>query len=104
VFPGRNLQLDMSFEYSLTRNWALALDLIGYWKDKANFTGNPGTDLPLDTRTVIAKSAGIAYSLAPAIEYNWNENLGVIAGAWFTVAGKQTSDFFTFVFAVNYYK
>jgi hypothetical protein len=43
------------------------------------------------------------YSLAPAIEYNWNIDLGVISGVWFTFAGKNAEAFASWVTALNYY-
>jgi hypothetical protein len=104
VRPGRNASLDLGLEYSLSRNWALALDVIGYWQAKSKFQGYGGIDFLRGTPTTVAEASAIQYSLAPAIEYNWNAHLGVIAGAWFTVAGKQISEFYSFVFAVNYYK
>jgi hypothetical protein len=104
IRPGANFQADLGLEYSVSRHWAFALDLVGYWEGKADFTGYSGIDPLLGTDTTVASSAEIQYSMAPAIEYNWNENLGIIAGAWFSVAGKQISEFYSFVFAVNYYK
>jgi hypothetical protein len=44
------------------------------------------------------------YSLAPAIEYNWSQNIGLIGGVWFTVAGQNISQFNSIVIALNYYK
>jgi len=96
VHPGMQFSFDYSLEYSLTRNWALAIDVIGNYQGTSHFTG----------KTTVSSSfpVSIQYSLAPAIEYNWNENLGIITGAWFTVAGKNSQEFYSFVFAVNYYK
>jgi len=104
IRPGSDFAIDLGLEYSLSRHWALALDLVGYWQAKAKFTGYSGTNFLRGTPTAVAKAADIQYSIAPGIEYNWNENLGIITGAWFTVAGKQISEFYSFIFAVNYYK
>ncbi len=104
VRPGINGSLDLGLEYSVSRNWAFALDVVGYWQAKSKFQGYGGSDFLLGTPTTVAKAAAIQYSLAPAIEYNWNANLGVVAGAWFTVAGKEISEFYSFIFAVNWYK
>ncbi len=43
------------------------------------------------------------FSIAPAIEYNWNANIGIIFGSWFTLAGKNSTQFTSGVFAFNYY-
>jgi hypothetical protein len=44
----------------------------------------------------------MSFSLAPALEYNWSENAGVIAGVAFTVAGRNTSATVMPVMAVNW--
>ncbi|MDF1757684.1 MAG: hypothetical protein P1U74_05245 [Legionellaceae bacterium] len=38
----------------------------------------------------IGNGNNVFFSLAPAIEYNFSAHLGLIGGAWFTVAGKNT--------------
>jgi hypothetical protein len=41
-------------------------------------------------------------TLAPAIEYNFSEHWGLIAGMWFTVHVHNTSNFVSGVIALNY--
>ena len=38
--------------------------------------------------------------MAPAVEYLYNEHVGLIAGPWFSVRGRNTSDFFGMVAAI----
>lgn len=102
VHHGQQARFDASIEYSLTRNWALACDFIGLYQGSRSFTGNPGK-LPDGTSSTNSQMASIQYQIAPAIEYNWSAQVGVIAGVWFTFAGKNTSEFYTGVFAFNYY-
>lgn len=104
VRPGMSLTSFLSFEYSVSRNWVLVMEFAGFWQQKGKFQGNPGINFIEGPETVITLTNATQYSLAPAIEYNWNENLGIIAGTWFTIAGKQSSEFYSFIFAVNYYK
>lgn len=40
-------------------------------------------------------------SLAPAIEYNFSENIGIIGGCWFTVEGANTPYFFSSVIQLD---
>jgi len=104
IHPGINGGIDFAIEYSVSRNWAFALDIAGYWQSKSKFHGKGGTNFLSGTPTVVARSSAILYTLAPGVEYNWNENLGIITGVWFTVAGKNISKFYSYVFAVNWYK
>jgi hypothetical protein len=105
VHPGRSFQIDLGLEYSLTQHWVIATDIVGIWQGSSSFSGIEG-DIMLGTilspaQTGLGSSA--QFSLAPAIEYNWNENIGLIAGVWFTVAGRETSQFASGVVAFNYY-
>ncbi len=95
VYPAQNLTLDTAIELSLTRNWVFAMDFVGSWSGKTRFKGT--TVRPMKARS------SVQFSLAPAIEYNWNANLGIIFGPWFTIAGKNAIQFIDGVFAVNIY-
>ncbi|MES2272580.1 MAG: hypothetical protein V4487_00110 [Chlamydiota bacterium] len=103
IYPGQNFQFDLGLEYNLSQQWALAIDVIGTLESRVRFKGKPGIDLQgRPARGGYGASA--QYSLAPAIEYNWSGNLGVIGGVWFTVAGRNAYKFCSAVFALNYYK
>ncbi len=95
VYPGQNLQAIFSFEFNLTKNWALACDVVNLWRDADRFSGK--------TRVKSRRGSGYNLSLAPGLEYNVSENLGFIAGSWFSAAGRNSSCFNSAVFAVNYY-
>jgi hypothetical protein len=110
VTPEKTFLAIFAFEYALTRNWAIACDVQGTVVSSTGFTGNPGVipsddpDVePLGIPAVNDVQAGIQYTISPAIEYNWSENLGIIAGAWFSFAGKNASHFTSGVIALNYY-
>lgn len=94
VHPGTAVSLFFGAEYTLTKNWALACDLGGQYSDKISFKGK--TILPANS------PSSAQFSVAPAIEYNWNESMGVIAGTWFTFAGRNSSKFINAVAAFNY--
>lgn len=95
VYPAQNWIVDMAFELSLTQQWVFAIDLFGSWSSKTRFKGR--TLLPM---TAPSKTQ---FSLAPAIEYNWNTHLGIILGPWFTIAGRNAVKFTNSIFALNYY-
>jgi hypothetical protein len=104
VHPGQTFSADFGYEFSFTQNWALALDIVYNYTFKTRFYGYPGR-VSSDPQAALA-SVGGPYndqlSLAPAIEYNWNENLGVIVGTWFTVWGRNSTAFASGVFSVTY--
>lgn len=98
IHPGLEWGGIFAFQYNLTRNWAIACDLEGIFANETTFEGFKGFDSPL-----LGFPKSIAFSIAPAIEYNFNENVGIIAGTWFTFAGQRTPQFFSGVIAINYY-
>jgi len=101
-FPSKMFQADLGLEMTLAQTWALALDIIGKWGDTPHHSGKRGIS-PDGTPARIGRPAPIQYLLAPAFEYNWNANIGAIAGAWFTFAGKNSPQFYNGVAALNIY-
>lgn len=95
VYPGQSLMLDTAVEITLAKHWAFAMDLVGIWGARDRFSGH--------TSTINDAPASAQFSLAPALEYNWNANLGLIAGCWFTVAGRNDVQFTSGVIAFNYF-
>ncbi len=102
-FPSQTFQADFGVEYTLSVNWALACDFVGTWGTKSHFSGKSGLN-PDGSRAPLGSKASAQYALAPAIEYNWSDNLGLIAGSWFTFAGKNSNRFWGGVLAINYYQ
>jgi hypothetical protein len=100
---GRNFyQTIFALEYSLTLNWILSLDIVGSYEDRVRFKGRKGVDCTGKVASVgIPPSAQI--SLAPCIEYMFKINMGIIAGSWFSVAGKNTDQFASAAIAYAYY-
>jgi len=97
--PGRSFFFDAASEYSLTRNWVLALDVT--YRHNGN-TPVIGYSI-LDPMHNLEMNSGPrdAFGLAPAIEYNWSRNLGVIFGTYVIAAGRNTSATITPVVAIN---
>ncbi len=102
IYPGNILSVDLAFEYSLTQRWVLACDLYYAHGNKRRFSGNPGTS----AGGVPVKMTALAnekWTLAPALEYNFSKNIGIIAGVWFSFAGKNTSQFTNAMISLNIY-
>jgi len=101
VWPGRSLFLNAAGEYSLTRKWVLALDVT--YRHDGN-TRVAGYEVSTLTPSMVRLDSGSsdAFGLAPAIEYNWKRNLGVLVGARVILAGRNTAVTITPAVAVNY--
>jgi hypothetical protein len=94
--PGDTFSLYSAWEYSLTRNWVLALD--------AFYQHDSSTSIRGETHGVaFSADSGSAwrFGLAPAIEYNFTSNIGVIVGARWFAAGHNTGASITPVAAIN---
>ncbi len=101
VHPGNSWLFDGAFELCIDHYWVFACDMLYTYANKTSFTGTQGT-LANGTPAPLGSGSSYSWSLAPAVEYNWNENLGILVGAWFTVAGRNTPNFAGGIFSVNY--
>jgi len=90
--PGNVTVVNAAAEYSMTRHWVLAMDVV-YEHDGSTHLYRPGFN--------IATRPGYTWSLAPAIEYNFNSRVGIIAGAKLTTGGRNATAVVIPVAAVN---
>jgi hypothetical protein len=88
---------DIGLEFTISRHWAIALDIENQYMTKAKFTG-------VTAHTVGNPKESYMLSFAPAIEYNFNENWGFIAGVWVSAFGTNDQGFVNGLFALNWYK
>jgi hypothetical protein len=93
--PGDGYTVDAAGEYSLTRSWVLALDVV--------YQYNASTQLRADPPGGPVSESGSSYSLgfAPAIEYNWSARAGVLLGVRLIGLGRNTSTSITPAVAIN---
>lgn len=98
--PGASSYVVAAWEYSLTRRWVLALD--------AAYTHNGNTRVTgyniLDSNRVQDSDAGSSdvYTFAPAFEFNWKPNLGVIIGTRIVELGHNITPSIAPVMAINF--
>ncbi|MDI9819301.1 MULTISPECIES: transporter [unclassified Legionella] len=102
IDPGNLLSVDLAGELTLTQNWVAVME--AYYASRSatrfrGFVGNNEQGLPAS----IGHADIEEITLAPAIEYNFSPNIGIIAGPWFSVRGRETSDFISYVVAFNAY-
>lgn len=99
--PGDTSFVDASWEYSVTRKWVLALDLT--YRHQGN-TFIHGIDISAPNQPSVQFNTGFndAVGLAPAVEYSWKRNLGVLLGVRLIPFGRNTNATVTPAVAVNY--
>ncbi|MBS0625893.1 MAG: hypothetical protein JSS32_07580 [Verrucomicrobia bacterium] len=101
ALPGNSFQGIVSFELTLSKNWVLAIDNVYTHTDATQFYGTVGTTAAGLPATIGAPSSE-QVSFAPAIEYNFSSNLGIIAGCWFTAWGRNSTQFRSGVINLDY--
>ncbi len=92
VSPGNNFTFIFSIEFSFTQRWVYTMDIAQSYNDPVKFSGIAGTATTGQTASNTAKSSSQT-SLTPGLEYNFNKNLGIVGGAWFSVFEKNSSKF-----------
>jgi hypothetical protein len=102
--PGNSLNVDSAWEYSVTQNWVAAIDVVFVDSGSTRVLGNypkslGGASMLADVETETGSSRSL--SLAPALEYNWTSTVGVIVGAKWVAAGRNTSAAVIPVAAIN---
>jgi hypothetical protein len=102
--PGDSFTTDAAAEYSLTRNWVLALDAI-YQHGAATRVSSrmpPQTSgaFTMSSYEVKSRSSDLI-GFAPAIEYNWNGSVGVLVGVRIFELGRNVTASVTPVIALN---
>ena len=103
--PGSSFYVDASWEYSLTRKWVLAIDAtyrhnanthaIGYDIPNSNGAQNP-------SNIQLSSGSSELFAFAPAIEYSWQPNLGVLVGTRVIPAAHNTHASITPAIAINF--
>jgi hypothetical protein len=94
--PGDSFTINVAGEYSLTRNWVLALDVVYQHDANTRVVGRQ-----FETDVVENSGSGWLLGVAPAIEYNLSSRVGVIFGARWFPAGSNANASITPVVAIN---
>jgi hypothetical protein len=98
--PGASPYVDAAWEYSLTRNWVLALDTTYRHTNNTRITGNDPSQAPPNIQLNTGSSDAIGF--APALEYNWKPTIGVLLGTRIIALGHNTPTTITPAIALNY--
>jgi hypothetical protein len=100
--PGNSFVADLAFEYSMTRNWVLALDAVYSRSASTRVLGSyPASGSTPAISTDAESGSSRTVYVAPAVEYNLTANVGVIVGARLAPWGRNSTSSFTPVAAIN---
>jgi hypothetical protein len=89
--PGVNSSALLAMEYSINRNWVLAMDLRGSHKGRTTLEGNDMNRDGYSQWTQRVGRSSRSFSVAPAVEYIINDNVGVLAGVQASLPGGRNS-------------
>jgi hypothetical protein len=84
--PGAKTTLIGAIEYSVTKEWVLALDVIRESTRKTTVKGRYAGG-PLVKQTF---PSSWSVGFAPAIEYNWSDRSGILLGVWVSSKGHNS--------------
>jgi hypothetical protein len=103
AYPGDSFSADAAGEYSLTRNWVLALDIVYGHDASTRVSGSLPSAAGAPGVSDFRARSGSRYTLglAPAIEYNWNSRVGLLVGVRMFVAGRNATASVTPAIALN---
>jgi hypothetical protein len=103
VYPGDSATVDLAGEYSVTRSWVLAMDLVYQHADSTRIAGTqpqlPGSGALLNFEQASGASASLGF--APALEYSWSARAGVLVGVRIIPTGRNTTTSITPAVAIN---
>jgi hypothetical protein len=94
---GQAWNASVAAEYAINPRWVLVGEAIWNRASAIDVTGTTA-DASHDARRLAPSQE---FSLAPAVEYHFTPNTGLIAGVQFTVAGRNTADYVAPQVALN---
>lgn len=101
--PGKAAQADIGLEYSLTKKWVMALDVMYRHGGNTRVSGLDifnGVGVPSNLLANSGTSDEVAF--APAFEYNWRSYIGVLLGTRLIPSGHNVTASVTPVMAINF--
>jgi hypothetical protein len=95
--PGSKTSLIAGMEYSLTKEWVLAFDVERDQWGRTKVVGHDASGAPV--KHISRKSWNVGF--APAVEYNWSDRAGIIAGVWIVARGHNSRSSVTPAIAIQ---
>jgi Putative MetA-pathway of phenol degradation len=101
AYPGDSFTADAAAEYSVTRQWVLASDLVWVHNSSTRVAGANIMTAGPEAFVSLESGSSEYLAVAPAVEYNFSSRVGVIFGARIFVAGRNTGSSVTTAAAIN---
>ena len=98
---GAALESSVSAEYSLSPQWVLVGELLHERESGVSVHGTQGTTAAARTEVYRRDPAGWRFSVVPAVQYHFSDQLAVLFGAQIALAGRNTSQVVAPQVAVN---
>lgn len=98
--PGNTSYVDAAWEYSATRSWVLALDIEYHFAGNTRVSGHNVLNLGNPQDLSLGSVGELIF--APAFEYNWKPNLGLLLGTRIIEIGHNVTPSVTPALAVNF--
>lgn len=99
--PGASLLVNAAWEYSLTQRWVLAFDLAYRYTRGARVDGMVAAQGGM-ARLAYRTRSSASFGFAPAVEYNWRSNVGLLLGVRVFTGGHNSATTVTPAIALNY--
>jgi hypothetical protein len=97
VHPGNQFLANLAFEYSLSHHWGCGIDVHFEHQNTSHFSSKKRQE------GLNGLFSWDRISLAPCIEYNFNENFNIIGGAWLSIYGRNATAFMSYGATLYYY-
>ncbi|APR99983.1 hypothetical protein BCY86_04265 [Pajaroellobacter abortibovis] len=105
AYPGENLLSLFAAEYHLDKRWVAAVDLFHIYQAPDRFRGSLGMteSVGLITNQLVNPTIH-TFAIAPAIEYNFTEDVGIIGGCGISGFGENSTFSLIPTVALNIYQ
>jgi len=100
--PGPRFDVGVSGEYSVTRNWVLGLDLVTSRTASTEISGIVAATGGSSSTVRFTLPRAQSWGIAPAVEYSWRPNLGVLLAARLIPRGRNVPGSVTPAVAINW--
>lgn len=94
IYPGQYFSGYICGEYALSRTWAICVESNYQIGGKGRFSRKRGPKIEVPPFSQI--------SIAPELQHTFTPNLGILMGAWLTVAGKNSVAFRDYFISILY--
>jgi hypothetical protein len=101
IDPGNYFKANAAFEISMSQKIVFAMDFVYEYDEKITFKGINGSNAD-GTVAINESPSADQISLAPALEYNFTPDIALIGGLWFTLSGRNSSDFIAGIINFSY--